>query len=119
MSDWSFHRHFILWSKGHYPTLGTDSVEAMLIIMSRISWTPFRFVSRADAVEFIVDIALTHGKIDRQQLVNALSQQGALGFHKGTADVVDVLASSVRLREIADLPPLGVADLLTTTKPCD
>ena len=119
MSDWSFHRHFGLWQKGHYPTLGTDSAEAMRIIMSRISWTPLRFVSKADAVGFIVDIALTHGKIDRRQLVYALSQQGSLGFNKGTADIIDVLASSVRRCTAAELPPLGEADLLTTTKPCD
>lgn len=119
MSDWSFHRHFILWSKGHYPTLGIDCVEAMRVIMSRISWTPLRFVFKADAVAFIVDAALTYGKIDRQQLVYALTQCAALGFNKGTADAINVLASSVRHRTVAELPPLGEADLLTTTKPCD
>jgi len=119
MSDWSFQRHLVLWSKGHYPTLGTDCVEAMRVIMSRISWTPLRFVSRADAVGFILGTALTYGKIDRQQLVYALTQCTALGFNRGTADVVDVLASSVRHRVAAELPPLGEADLLTTTKPCD
>jgi hypothetical protein len=119
MSDWSFHRHFVLWSKGHYPTLGVDATEAMRIIMSRISWTPLRFVSKADAVGFIVDAALTYGKIDRRQLVYALTQCAALGFNRGVADAIDVLAYSVRHREASELPPLGDADLMSTTKPCD
>jgi hypothetical protein len=116
MSDWSFHRHFILWSKGHYPTLGSNAIEAMCIIMSRISWTSLRFVSKVDAVSFIVDAALTYGKIDRRQLVYALTQCAALGFTRGVADAIDVLAYSVRHREVDELPPLGEADLLTTTK---
>ena len=116
MSDWSFHRHFILWTKGHYRTLGEEPVEAMRVIMARVSGTELRYVSRVDAIGFIVNCALTYGKIDRRQLTYALAQDAPLGFTRGTEDVIQVLTSSTILRYVSELPPLGETDLLTTTK---
>jgi len=116
MSDWSFHRHFILWTKGHYRTLGEEPIEAMRVIMARVSGTELRYVHRVDAIGFIVDCALTYGKIDRRQLTYALAQDARLDFTRGTEDVIQVLTSSTRLRYVSELPPLGETDLLTTTK---
>ncbi len=116
MGDWSFHRHFVLWSKGHYRSLGEEPVEAMRVIMARVSGTELRYVTRADAIAFIVDCALTHGHIDRRQLTYALVQDARLGFTRGTEDVIRVLDASTRFRYVSELPPLGDTDLLTTTK---
>jgi hypothetical protein len=65
------------------------------------SFRPLVNVTRADAIAFIVDCALTHGHIDRRQLTYAL---------------VRVLDASTRFRYVSELPPLGDADLLTTTR---
>lgn len=111
----TFHRHFILWTKGWYPTLGVEPVEAMRIIMARVSATELRYVSRADAIGFIIDVALEYGRIDRHWLTYAIVQDQHLGFNRGMQDVIETLAGAVRQVDKTDLPNLGEPDLLTTT----
>lgn len=109
------HRHFILWTKGWYPTLGKEPVEAMRVIMARVSATELRYVSRADAISFIIDVALKYGRIDRQGLTYAIVQDRHLGFTRGMQDVLETLAAAARHVDKTDLPDLGKPDLLTTT----
>lgn len=45
-----------------------------------------------------------------------LYQDARLGFTRGTEDVIRVLDASTRFRYVSELPPLGDADLLTTTR---
>lgn len=111
----TFHRHFILWTKGWYPTLGKEPVEAMRVIMARVSATDLCYISRADAIGFIITIALDYGRIDRQRFTYAITQDVHLGFTRGMQDVIETLAAAARHVDKADLPNLGEPDLLTTT----
>lgn len=116
MSDWSFHRHLILWAKGHYPSLGDDPVQAMSHIMARVSQTPLKYVRRVEAVQFIIEAALMYGKQSfAQSLARAVVQDRTLGYNNSMDDIVRVLVSHLRLIEVWELPTLGPVDLLTTT----
>lgn len=121
MGDWSFHRHLILWTKGHYPSLGDDPVQAMSHIMARVSMTPLKYVRQVEAVQFIIEAALMYGKQSfAQGLARAVVQDRTLGYSNGMDDIMRVLVSHLRLIEVWGEHAqggliLGPADLLTTT----
>ncbi len=113
-SSWEFMRHLILWSKGHYPMLGTRAVRAMQLIMEDVSWTELRFIDKSDAADFIVDTFVTY--VPARRIVQMLQErirtswftrQGIDELFKLVQDMAGMLACV----PVKELPDLGLEDL--------
>lgn len=111
-ASWEFMRHFLLWTKNHYPELGQNAIRAMQLIMEEVSGTELQYIRQADAINFIVETFCTYVPVRR--VAQCLSDRMRHSYTQPNyfpARLIQDMAGALAITHTVNLPPLGKPDL--------
>lgn len=111
-ASWEFMRHFLLWTKNHYPELGPRAIQAMQLIMEEVSDTELQYVQQADAINFIVETFCTY--VPARRVAQCLSDRMRHSYTQPnyfSDRLIQDMAGELAITHAIDLPPLGKPDL--------